>query len=394
MGFIVGLNRNRDSYQVPIAFAERNELELFVTDYYHGQGPAGIPQLSHRQDPAIDPRLTRASWSALASQLPYEIKVKFGNARFPTVLTEGLLGKTIGKAASKRPESDLFLYSGSALPAFQGPSTGRRFLFQYNVTPKFMVEQTQGVDELAELRDWEEEAEVFDPKMDEVCQAEVALADHFVAASSVTKRSLLELGVAGENVSVAPYGCPEPERLEQPREVVDDFLFVGQGIKRKGLHLLLEAWRQAGIKGKTLRIVSSRIDPEILDFGRHIEGVTFSPRARHQEILEMMSRADTFVMPSLVESFGLVYGEALSRGCRIIATNTTGAADLGLSARTGTIIDPGQVDGLRAALQQHAETMQPDRPYWHESIGLARERSWAGFRELVYRSTAEGRGLR
>lgn len=133
MGFIVGHNRDRDSYQVPLALAERGELELFITDYYHGQAPITIPSLAHRQVTGLDPQYTRSSAGAFLNQLPYEtVRRMRRNAAFPSMRVEKSLGRAIAGYARRSPSSDLLLYSGSARQAFEGPSTGRRLLFQYH----------------------------------------------------------------------------------------------------------------------------------------------------------------------------------------------------------------------------------------------------------------------
>ena len=48
MGYIVAFNRDRDSYQVPLALAERWLLDRFVTDYYAGVSRIRVPRLDHR----------------------------------------------------------------------------------------------------------------------------------------------------------------------------------------------------------------------------------------------------------------------------------------------------------------------------------------------------------
>ncbi len=389
MGFIVGHNRDRDSYQVPLAFAELGDLSLLVTDYYHKSGLASTPLLAHRQNSGIDPGKVRQSTGALLRQLPYEFKRRVGHAHFPSMPVESLLGRTIAKYARRMPDADLFLYSGSALQAFCGPSRGRRFLFQYHPSPKFIEATLSEIDDLAELRAWEDEAEVSNTAMEAHHRAEVALADYFVVASSFTKNGLLELGVDERRVAVVPYGCPPVNTAPVPPPVRNEFLFVGQGVKRKGLHLLIEAWRRAELDGMRLRVVASRMDPEIADFAKDLSSVEITPRVSRQELGELMASADTFVMPSLVEGFGLVFGEALAQGCRLIGSSNTGVVDYRLDSRIGTVVPAGSLDALTRALQEAAASMDPKRPYWHDAIAAARERSWDSFRAGIVQSVSD-----
>lgn len=388
MGFIVGHNRDRDSYQVPLAFAELGDLSLFVTDYYHKSGLASTPLLAHRQNSGIDPGKVRQSPAALLRQLPYEFKRRIGHASFPSMPVESLLGRTIAKHARRMPDADLFLYSGSALQAFRGPSTGRRYLFQYHPSPKFIEATLAGIDDLAGLRKWEDEAEVSNPAMEAHHYREVSLADYFVVASSFTKKGLLDLGVDAQKIAVVPYGCPPVNPAPVPPPLRNEFLFVGQGVKRKGLHLLIEAWRRANLQGMRLRVVASRIDPEIADFAKDQPSIEITPRVSRQELTDLMASADTFVMPSLVEGFGLVFGEALAQGCRLIGSTNTGMVDYRLDGRIGTTVPAGNLEALTQALRNAAASMDPERPYWHEAVAAARDRSWGSFRAGIVQSVS------
>lgn len=389
MGFIVGHNRDRDSYQVPLAFAELGDLSLFVTDYYHKTGLASTPLLAHRQNSGINPEFVKESTGAFLRQLPYELKRRRGNATFPSQQVESLLGRTIAKYAKRMPEADLFLYSGSAAQAFRGPSTGRRYLFQYHPSPEFIESTLAEIDDLSGVREWEDEAEVSNPAMEAHHREEVDLADYFVVASSFTKAGLLTLGVDENKIAVVPYGCPTPTEAAAPPAVRNEFLFVGQGVKRKGLHLLIEAWRRAELKGMRLRVVASRLDPEIADFAKDVPSIDISSRVSKEELTALMASADTFVMPSLVEGFGLVFGEALAQGCRLIGSSNTGVVDYQLDERIGTVVPAGNLEALTQALQNAAASMEPDRPYWHQAVAAARKRDWASFRVGIVQSVGD-----
>lgn len=391
MNFVVGHNRDRDSYQVPAALAEVSVLDTFVTDYYEGRG-FSVPTLSHRRTPLIEPSRVRQSFGAFAAQLPYEVKRRISRSvDFPTVLVEARLGATIARVAAQKPEADLLLYSGSALQAFQGPSTGRRILFQYHVSPQFIVDTLSSVDELAGTRPWQREAEVLDPSMQRLHEEEVRLADSAICASTFTKNGLIRQGMGGEDITVAPYGGPPAVRtIEDPaRGEKCSFLFVGQGVARKGLHILIEAWRRACLKNADLTIVASRLDPEIADFGRNVPNIRFVGRLSEEELSRQMKVADTLVLPSLIEGFGLVLGEGLSRGCRILASSHTGLVDMGLPEDLGVVVDPGSVSSLVEGLQRIVDTYDHRRSYREALFEHSERLSWGGFRRKV----RQGAGL-
>lgn len=389
MGFIVGLNRDRDSYQVPLALAEVNLLDRFVTDYYEGVG-ISLPTLSHRKTEGIPASKVTQSNRAFLAQLPYEFRRRIDKSvDFPTFFVERQLGQTIAAVARKNLESDLLLYSGSAKWAFAGPSTGRRILFQYHPSPAFIAETLAEIDELANVRLWQAEAEVLNPAMQDLHAEEVSLADSAICASSFTKRGLLKQGLTEEQISIAPYGGPAVERFTvQRQESTCSFLFAGQGVARKGLHLLIEAWRQAKLQNSTLTIIAGRMDPEIQEFARGVENITLLGRVSSEELQNHMRQADTFVLPSLVEGFGLVLSEALAQGCRLIASDNTGLVDMNLPVEIGKTVPAGQVLPLVQALQESEETYRSSRPYQELAFEHAERLSWNNFRELVRTAAA------
>lgn len=384
MGVIVTFNRDRDSFQTARAFAEVGRLDQFVTDYYEGAWPFRIPGLSHRTAPEIPPEKVTPSIQAFLAQMPYEVSRRLRPTDFPSHFVESALGRTASAVARRSPESDLFLYSGSALEAFRGPSTGRRVLFQYHPSPSFIESTMTTIDELADARPWVPEAEINSPAMEKRHLGEVSLADFVACASDFTKRGLLSVGVPEEKIATIPYGCPVPAQLP-PLKPVDEcrFLFVGQGVQRKGLHLLLEAWKQARLTGATLRIVASRLDPEIAAMAESLDDVTITGRVSRDELDLLMAECDTFLLPSLVEGFGLVLGEALGHGARLIASTDTGLVDLDLDPAVKTVVEAGRVAPLVDALRQARESYEPARSYRDLAVAGARKNSWESFREGI-----------
>lgn len=96
-----------------------------------------------------------------------------------------------------------------------------------------------------------------------------------------------------------------------------------------------------------------------------------------------MQQADTFVLPSLVEGFGLVLSEALAEGCRLIASSNTGLVDMQLPEAIGTVVKAGSVDSLVQALKKAEETYDPNRPYMEIAFEEAERLSWKNFRSKV-----------
>lgn len=114
-----------------------------------------------------------------------------------------------------------------------------------------------------------------------------------------------------------------------------DFIFVGSDIPRKRFELFFEL---AG-HFPSRRSVA-------LGFSRHIQGVEVLGYKENSIALKYMADSKTLVVPSLRESFGLVYVEALCNGCRVIGYEDVIEEFLGLCPSiSGLVAFIGPADG-------------------------------------------------
>ena len=171
-------------------------------------------------------------------------------------------------------------------------------------------------------------------------------ADAVICASSMTARSLIHAGCEPERITIVPYGIL-PGKPVSPRSNDGPvrFLFVGQGVQRKGLHHLLHAWRKVDPDQARLTLVCYSIDPGIAELARQ-RGVELLGRQERPKLDALMQQSDVFIMPSLVEGFGLTYLEALAAGCHVVGTANTGLPDLPLSPDACTLVPPGNIEAL------------------------------------------------
>jgi glycosyltransferase involved in cell wall biosynthesis len=84
--------------------------------------------------------------------------------------------------------------------------------------------------------------------------------------------------------------------------------------------------------------------------GKFISNVHFFGYVNSNKLHELYKESDIFVVPSVYESFGLVYLEAMQYGKPVIACKNSGAAEIIEDKKNGLLISPNNRDELSKAL--------------------------------------------
>lgn len=196
----------------------------------------------------------------------------------------------------------------------------------------------------------------------------------------------------GAPVHVVPWGVSTDGKLVARTSARDDaplrVLFVGQMRPYKGLHVLLDA--VSGQSGLLLNVVGDgAMRPEI-ERRLATEGftnVSLRGRLPDAELWAEYAANDVIVLPSTTtaEAYGLVLVEGMAAGCVPVASDLPGVREV--ASRSGLVVAPGDVDGLRAALLglHHDRVDLARRSLLGESIGAgsARETAAAYERTLL-----------
>ncbi|MBM3653924.1 MAG: glycosyltransferase family 4 protein [Alphaproteobacteria bacterium] len=182
------------------------------------------------------------------------------------------------------------------------------------------------------------------------------LADLVVVPSAFVRRTLTAQGVSEAKIRVIPFGtdlgCFHPaEAARRTGPIV--FLFVGSISARKGVPILLEAWRQMRIDAAELWLVGPGVAPEAATVDLPAS-VRFLGRRSRSEIAELMRRADIFVFPSFFEGLAQVQVEALASGLPVISTIEAGAEDIVRDGAGGFLVPAGDATILRDRMLQAA----------------------------------------
>ena len=249
----------------------------------------------------------------------------------------------------------------------------------YKMTRRIMSEEAEMFPEISSSIQ-----SIHDPtwKLDRKEQ-EVQLADHIFVASSVTKQSLIEIGINTQKISVIPYGAPVS--TFHPRTKHDQMfraIFVGRVSPRKGVHYLLQAWQELMLSDAELVLVGSNLFPsgwleKYQDIIHHV------PSVPHLQLNQYYSSANVLVFPSLVEGFGLVILEAMACGIPVITTPNTGGIDILTNSVEGFIIPIRDVDALKEKLEWCYRHPQELAEMGRAARRKAEELTWGLYRQKL-----------
>ena len=199
----------------------------------------------------------------------------------------------------------------------------------------------------------------------------------------------LPLSVVPPGRNVAPTAGPSPGDLRQGRKAA--FLCVGNWVERKGILSLLDAFGPLTPDAGTLHLVGrTNVEP---GYARAVWArlaradlsgrVVVHGAVSVGEVAALYAAADAFVLPSLKEPYGTVYGEAMDFGLPVVGWRAGNLPYLATHEVEGLIVAPGDVHGLTAALSRLANDAElrarmgsaaavraRSRPTWDEVAGL------------------------
>jgi len=146
------------------------------------------------------------------------------------------------------------------------------------------------------------------------------------------------------------------EKIEKDYETID-ILYVGRVNRYKGLHILINAFKELEHKNIHLHVVGEGEDMEeskkIAGFNSNIIFYGFMP---DRELVELYKKANVAVVPSIwCEVFGVVIIESFKYGTPVIGSNIGGIPELVENGYNGYLFEAGNVVQLKKVLENLIE---------------------------------------
>ena len=392
--FITAAEGRRDGYQFSLALYNSNILKKHVTDFYTSDFIK--KNFLYLKKTLLFRKFLKRNNNLLSSKVVYSSKRLISYLLIQNILSKkGINSRNtsqdiIGEVAlelAEKYDSGLFLYAGYAFYAFKNDKNINR--------PKGLIQYHPHIDEsariiLADLEKYKYLTDSYNQIKkdleDKTNILELNKSDKIICHSKFTKETIINKGISKEKVITIPYGIDiEHNKSNSQNDLIKpkkrcNFLFVGQGIHRKGLHHLLIAWKKADLKFSNLNIVSRHIDPQIRINAEMSDNIFIHKNP--EEIIIEYQKNDVFVMPSIIEGFGYVYLEALSQGLFCIGTKNSGLKDIS-TYKSSRIIETGDIENLSSTLNELQDivlTKGIDREMIKDSI---KKFTWQNYQKQV-----------
>ena len=198
-----------------------------------------------------------------------------------------------------------------------------------------------------------------------------------IPLTAATSRAIAEgyqLDPEENNIGTAVYGMvPAPEALITPLPESDvetpKVLFVGRLEKRKGVLDLFEAIPRVLARHPRATFVIAGSDNSREDgfwverrsdyptyfrdnYPEATPSVEFAGFVDEHRLEELYRACDLFVAPSLYESFGLIFLEAMNWARPVIGCAAGGPEEIVIDGKTGLLVPPADGERLAAAINE------------------------------------------
>lgn len=182
---------------------------------------------------------------------------------------------------------------------------------------------------------------------------EILAADYYLVASEYVKNILIKDNIDKEKIFVARYGADierfsfeTKEQKSKQDKII--FLFVGKLQAPKGIHYLLEAFKQLKLNRNDieLRVAGSMMNNERL-FESYKEFFTYLGEVPNYKMSDIYKESDVFILPTMFDGASLAIVEALASGLPVITTSSAGNSELITDGKDGFVIPTGEIEVLK-----------------------------------------------
>lgn len=215
---------------------------------------------------------------------------------------------------------------------------------------------------------------------------------HAGAATSVCRKNREFLSRFNRRSFVVPNGIDDAfverfsgrNRRTGAGKPAMDILFVGHINPYKGVDLLIRAAEELAKSGSIdfrMKLVGGGHPPAVRKYvqetrSRNLDGKVIFCGIR-EDVAEMMTAADLFVLPSRIEGLPTALLEAMAVGLPVVAAAVGGIPDVVVHEKNGLLVPPGDPAALAAAVRKLAADKELGRRLAEEGMKTVHSFRWS-----------------
>lgn len=203
-------------------------------------------------------------------------------------------------------------------------------------------------------------------------------ANYLLVPTQYVFDTFLAEGVPENKLIKIPYGV-SPEEFGNPRVKGNRtfrILFGGSISIRKGIQYLLKAYNELRLPNSELLLFGG-IESEVKPILKNYTGIyTYKGYIRRKKLSNLYKSSSVFVLPSVLEGFGLVILEAMSCGLPVITTTHTGGVELIRDGIDGFVIPIRDTEALKKKILYLYEHEKAREEMGHHAFERAKEFTW------------------
>jgi glycosyltransferase involved in cell wall biosynthesis len=173
---------------------------------------------------------------------------------------------------------------------------------------------------------WKKKLGLFIYQNKAICNAQ-----HLHATAQMEKDSIRNLGYTND-ITIIPNGIDLTEiKKSKERFGSKKMIFLSRIHPKKGIEILIEAWKNTDTKDWTLEIAGNGDEiyiEKLIQSTQDIKNVSFVGAKYGEDKWDFLRSADVMILPTHSENFGIVVAESLAVGVPVITTTGTPWKDL------------------------------------------------------------------
>jgi glycosyltransferase involved in cell wall biosynthesis len=187
------------------------------------------------------------------------------------------------------------------------------------------------------------------------------IADRILSVSSYVKKNLInDYQMPRFKIRVVPNGVNAGTfyPISNYFHNMKDVLYVGRIDKRKGIEFLIDAVERLITDHPSIRLIVVGKGAYVKEVKAYIQDkavrnhIVFLGWKDSRSLNQLYNRATVYVMPSIVEGFGMTLLEAMACGCPVIATDSGGAVDIIQHNYNGLLVSYGDAAQLAVSIDR------------------------------------------